>query len=75
VVGEKRCPKSQVEDEGRPSKTQRIESSSTIIDGLHRIEPGVPAQSFVLPAAFSHGGNMLDGSTEVIVPEVDQAIL
>jgi hypothetical protein len=46
-----------------------------IIDGLHRLEPGVPAQKFVLPAAFSHGGNFLDGSTEVIVPEVDQVIM
>jgi hypothetical protein len=75
VIGEKRGLESQVEDEGRPSKTQRIEGSTTILDGLHRLEPGVPAQRFVLPAAFAHGGNMFDGSTEVVVPEVDQAIM
>jgi hypothetical protein len=46
-----------------------------IIDGLHRLEQGVPAQRFVLPAAFSHGGNFIAGSTEVIIPEVDQVIM
>jgi hypothetical protein len=29
----------------------------------------------MLPAAFAHGDNMFDGSTEVVVPEVDQAIM
>jgi DNA-binding protein YbaB len=29
----------------------------------------------MLPAAFAHGDNMFYGSTEVVVPEVDQAIM
>jgi hypothetical protein len=75
VVGEKRGPRVQLEDVERPLKNQRVGNSSIIIDGLHRLEHGVPAQKFVLPAAFSHGGNFIDGSTEVIVPEVDQVIM
>jgi chromosome segregation ATPase len=35
----------------------------------------VPAKRFVLPAAFSHGGNFIAGSTEVIIPKVDQVIM
>jgi hypothetical protein len=73
VVGEKRGPEVLVE-EGRPTKNMRTEGSSTIMEGLHRLEPGVPAQRFVLPAVFAHGGEVFDGNTEVVVPEVDQAI-
>jgi chromosome segregation ATPase len=45
------------------------------VKGLHRLQPGVPARRFVLPAIFAHGGNVFDGSTEVIIPEADQAIM
>jgi hypothetical protein len=75
VVGEKRGPGVELEDAERPPKNQRVGNSSMIIDGLHRLEQGVPAQRFVLPAAFSHGGNFIAGSTEVIIPEVDQVIM
>jgi hypothetical protein len=66
VVGEKKGPGSPVE-EVRPHKNARIDSSSTLVEGLHRLHPGVPAKRLVLPAAFAHGGNMFDGSTEVVV--------
>jgi hypothetical protein len=74
AVGEKRGPESPGE-EVRPQKNPRIESSSTLVEGLHRLQPGVPAKRFVMPAAFAHGGNMIDGSTEVVIPEADQAIM
>jgi hypothetical protein len=63
VVGEKKGPGSPVE-EVRPHKNARID---TFVEGLHRLHPGVPAKRLVLPAAFAHGGNMFDGSTEVVV--------
>jgi hypothetical protein len=73
TVGEKRGPNSP--DEERPEKSARIESSSNQVEGLHRLQPGVPARRFVLPAIFAHGGNVFDGSTEVIIPEANQAIM
>jgi Skp family chaperone for outer membrane proteins len=75
VVGEKRGPGVDLEDAERPPKNPRVGNSSMIVDGLHRLEQGVPAKRFVLPAAFSHGGNFIAGSTEVIIPKVDQVIM
>jgi Skp family chaperone for outer membrane proteins len=75
VVGEKRGPGIDLEDVERPPKNPRVGNSSMIVDGLHRLEQGVPAQRFILPATFSHGGNFIAGSTEVIIPEVDQVIM
>jgi hypothetical protein len=75
VVGEKRGPGIDLEDAERPPKNPRVGNSSMIVDSLHRLEQGVPARRFVLPAAFSHGGNFIAGSTEVIIPEVDQVIM
>jgi hypothetical protein len=74
AVGEKRGPNSPAEDV-RPEKSAPIEGSSNQMEGLHRLQPGVPARRFVLPAVFAHGGNVLDGDTEVIIPEADQAIM
>jgi chromosome segregation ATPase len=45
------------------------------MEGLHRLQPGVPTRRFMLPAVFAHGGNVLNGDTEVIIPEADQAIM
>jgi hypothetical protein len=74
VVAEKRGPNSPVE-EVRPQKNARIDGSSTQVEGLHRLQLGIPARRFVLPAVFAHGGNVFDGSTEVVIPETDQAIM
>jgi hypothetical protein len=74
VVGEKRGPEDSIE-EGRPSKNIRVGGSSTREDGLHRLQLGVPAQRFVLPAVFAYGGEVFDGNTEVVIPEADQAIM
>jgi hypothetical protein len=74
AVGEKRGPSSPAEDV-RPEKNARIEGSSNQMEGLHRLHPGVPARRFVLPAIFAHGGNVVNGDTEVIIPEADQAIM
>jgi hypothetical protein len=74
VVGEKRGPNSPTEEE-RPGKSTRIEGSSNQLEGLHRLQPGVPSRRFVLPAVFAHGGSFFDGSTNVIIPEADQAIM
>jgi hypothetical protein len=74
VVGEKRGLNSPVE-EVRPQKNARIDGSSNQVEGLHRLQPGIPAKRFVLPAVFAHGGNVFDGSTEVIIPEANQAIM
>jgi hypothetical protein len=71
AVGEKRGPDSPV-DEVRPQKNPRIESSSNLVD---RLQLGVPARRFILPAAFAHGGNMFDESMKVVIPEDDQAIM
>jgi hypothetical protein len=74
VLGEKRGPESDIVEQ-RPPKSLR-ESAGVVPDGgLHRLQPGVPANRFVLPSVFAHGGDMLDGNTDVVVPEVEQAIL
>jgi hypothetical protein len=54
VVGEKRGPTSEAEEQ-RPPKNSRVEVSSAFVEGLHRLQPGVPAQRFLLPAAFPMG--------------------
>jgi hypothetical protein len=74
VVGEKRGPSSP-NDHVRPEKNARIEGALTQTEGLHRLQPGIPAGRFVLPAAFAHGGEVFDKNTEVIIPEADQAIM
>jgi DNA repair ATPase RecN len=74
VVGEKRGPSSS-DDNTRPEKNARIEGVLTQTEGLHRLQPGIPAGRFVLPATFAHGGEVFDKNTEVIIPEADQAIM
>jgi hypothetical protein len=74
AVSEKRGTSSPEEDV-RPEKNARIDGSSNQLEGLHRLQPGVPARRFVLPAVFAHGGNVFDESTKVIIPEADQAIM
>jgi hypothetical protein len=62
VVGEKRGPSSS-DDNVRPEKNARIEGASTQTEGFHRLQPGIPAGKFVLPAVFAHGGDVFDGNT------------
>jgi cell division protein FtsB len=59
----------------RPEKNARIEGASVQTESLHRLQHGVPAGRFVLPAVFAHGGEVFDKNTEVIIPEADQAIM
>jgi hypothetical protein len=75
VVGEKRGLPEVVEDQGPPKHHRGPGDSTALTEGLHRLQPGVPAEKFVLPPAFSHGSKMLDGQTKVVVTPADQAVL
>jgi archaellum component FlaC len=74
VVGEKRGP-SPSGHNSRPEKNVRVEDALVQTQGLHRLNPGIPAGRFVMPALFAHGGEVFDSNTEVIIPEADQAIM
>jgi hypothetical protein len=62
VVGEKRGPSSSG-DNLRPEKSARIEGALAQTQGLHRLNPGVPAGRFVMPTLFAHGWEVFDAST------------
>ncbi|MCI63404.1 hypothetical protein A2U01_0084661, partial [Trifolium medium] len=68
IVHEKRPREDELGETHTSRKSCRVDDvedpNNSLGAGLHKLMPGVPAATFVLPPAFSHG-QLFDGGTKM----------